>query len=389
MKRAVFILFCVICTSSAYAKTPNLFGVPTQFTTDSGVTFGAKGLYQYDLDDFSSDAIDPTTGMPLFKDANTWERKEFDLYAKWQNGFQIELGYDWQHSWTDNYVKYKSKSIGTFRVGQMLTQVGWEPNEGAQSWTFEAPALPVKAAYEKRRIGADWSYGGIKHVTLQVAYYWGGNLDGKYDGHTYSGRVVYAPIKSKTDVLHLGFAASREYPDNHIAQFSSPPEASLTKTALVDTKPLPFTDSIDRAGFELGALHDSFFLQGEYLAMTAHRELGLPEFQGHGFYLFGTWMLTGDTARTYKNTEFGLPKPIHDYGALGLSARYSQLDLRDGTVQGGHEHDWTIGLNWYWKNLAVQADYVWAHANDSPANLYVASIDPHVFELRAQIYFGP
>ncbi|MGH8216877.1 MAG: porin, partial [Rhodanobacteraceae bacterium] len=51
--------------------------------------------------------------------------------------------------------------------------------------------------------------------------------------------------------------------------------------------------------------------------------------------------------------------------------------------------NWTVGVNWYWKNLELQADYVWASANDSPANLYVAPVDPRVFEVRLQIYFGP
>src|SRR6185437_8986790 len=111
-----------------------------------------------------------------------------------------------------------------------------------------------------------------------------------------------------------------------------------------------------------------FYAQGEYLTIAAHREEGLPEFRGHGYYLFGAWMLTGDTPRTYKDGE---------------------LDLSDGIVQGGREHDWTVGLNWYFKNLKVMADYVWAHANRSPVNFYVAPVDPRVFEIRAQLSFGP
>jgi phosphate-selective porin OprO/OprP len=377
------------CTPALAAQAPNLFGVPTEYGLPSGFKFGAEGVYQYDFNDFSNDAIDPTNGSPLFDDAHAWDRKELDLYAKWSNGFEIDAGYDWNRSWTDNYIEYSSKKFGDFRVGQMRAQVGWEPMEGAQTWTFLTPGLPDKAIFEDRRVGADWSYGGLRHWLFQVQYFWGSNLDGKFPGHTTSARVVFNPVKSKKEVVHIGVAVSREHPSDHMAHFHATPEASLTKTYLVDTQPLPFTNAIDRGGLELGFMGGPFYAQGEYLALAAHRDNGLPEFRGHGFYVLGAWMLTGDTPRTYKDGEFDLPKPTHKYGALELAARYSELDLSDGIVQGGREHDWTIGLNWYFKNLKVMGDYVWAHANHSPVNFYVASIDPRIFEVRAQISFGP
>jgi phosphate-selective porin OprO and OprP len=378
-----------LCAGHAYAASePTLFGLPTTWKNDSGYTFGIKGLYQYDDVNFSNDPADPLTGAPLFEDAHTWERKEFDAYLKAPNGLELDVGYDWQNSWTDNYLKYSSKSAGDFRIGQFLTQVGWESVEGAQTWTFLTPGLAGQAVFEDRRIGVDWSYDKIQHWTLQAAYYARGNLDGKFPGHGYSGRVVFAPVSDKTDVVHIGLAASREYPDDHLAHFYAPPEAQLTKTYLVDTKPLPFTDSIDRMGLELGFMRGPLYAQGEVLRMAAHRENGLPEFVGDGFYVFGAWMLTGES-RSYKDTEFGMPKPAHKYGAFELALRYSELNLRDGIVQGGREDDWTLGLNWYLNsNLRLQANYVWAHANDSPANLYVAPVDPRVFEVRAQLYFG-
>lgn len=153
---------------------------------------------------------------------------------------------------------------------------------------------------------------------------------------------------------------------------------------------MPFTDSIDREGLELGYLHGPLFAQGEYLTMAAHREDGLHEFRGRGYYVLASWMLTGETARTYKFGKFELPKPEHKYGAVEIAARYSELDLEDGIVQGERERNWTIGVNWYvTTNLELQANYVWAHANHSPANLYVAPVDPRVFEVRAQVSFGP
>lgn len=39
--------------------------------------------------------------------------------------------------------------------------------------------------------------------------------------------------------------------------------------------------------------------------------------------------------------------------------------------------------------IEVMADYLWARANRSPANLHVAPVDPRVIQVHAQIYFGP
>jgi phosphate-selective porin len=138
------------------AETPRLFGVPTEYESPSGFEFDAGGVYQYDFNDFSNRPVDPVTGAPPFGDAHTWNRRKLDLYAKWSNGFEIDAGYDWDRSWTDNYIKYSSKTFGDFRVGQVRTQVGWEPMEGAQFWTFLTPGLPGHAIFEDRRIGADW-----------------------------------------------------------------------------------------------------------------------------------------------------------------------------------------------------------------------------------------
>lgn len=360
---------------------------PTKVKTASGYEYGATGLYQYDLNNFSENALDPATGTKLFDDANTWRRKEFDAYVKAPNGLEVDVGYDWSASWTDNYLQYSSTKAGDFRLGQFKTQVGWESTESADATTFLERSLPAEAVYEGRRLGVDWTYDHIPHWLLSAAYYQGGNLDGEHDGHGYSGRAVYAPLSTGATVVHLGVAASREWPDEHIARFHTPPEAGLSETNLVDSSTLRNTRSIDRTGVEVGVMHGPLFAQGEYLRMTAHRNDGLADFNGHGYYVFGAWMLTGES-RNYKDSYFSNTKPARYYGAVELALRYSELDLRDGVVQGGEQHDWTLGLNWYLgQHLKLQANYIWAHADHSPANDYVAPVDPRIVEVRAQIYF--
>ena len=99
-------------------------------------------------------------------------------------------------------------------------------------------------------------------------------------------------------------------------------------------------------------------------------------------------MLTGES-RDYKNGYVGNVKPSHAYGALEIAARYSELDLNDGPVLGGKQHDWTVGANWYLGNhLKLQANYIRAFSNkyNTTARSHL-EIDPTVFEVRAQVYF--
>lgn len=47
--------------------------------------------------------------MPLFKSTDGWNRSELDPYFKTPNGLEVQLGYDWNRSWTTNYIQYSSK----------------------------------------------------------------------------------------------------------------------------------------------------------------------------------------------------------------------------------------------------------------------------------------
>lgn len=365
----------------AVAENSFLGGWPTSYKTDSGYEIGIKGIYQYDSNQFAGDNA-------LFEDATTWSHKEFDGYFKTPFGLEVDAGYDFQtRTWVDNYLKYSAGKTGDFRLGQFKTPVGWDETESLGAQTFLERSLPGSAIYEGRRLGVDWTYDKIDHWLLSAGYYTGGDLNGNNDGHGYGGRVVYAPTRTDHDVLHLGLTASREMPDSGIANIGSAPEAGLTDINLVTTGQLTDTHAINRAGLEAGWMHGPFLAQAEYLHLAAQRDAGLPNFTGDGYYVFGTWMLTGES-RVYKNSYFTNVKPAHDHGAVELAARYSHLDLRDGIVQAGREHDWTVGLTWYLgQHLKFQANQIWAHADDSPANAYLAPVDPRIFELRAQVYF--
>jgi phosphate-selective porin OprO/OprP len=365
------------------ASTPVFAGGgdwPTSYTFDNGVEVGAKGLLQYDSNRFGNDRL--ADGSAYFDDAQTWRRKELNLYARKKGAFEINAGYDFQaRSWLDNYIAVETR-IGRFRAGQFKTPVGWEDgNTSTGSTLFLERSLPEQAIHEGRRVGLEWTRDVSARWHLQVAGFTRHDLNDDASGATFAGRAVYTPVQQDGSVVHLGLAASRELRDDRTARVRARPEVGLTPVRLVDTGTLHGVDRIDRGGLEAGWLHGPLLVQGEYLALQADRP-ALRDYDSHGGYVSAAWLLTGET-HGYKASGFSNPSPAHPWGAFELALRYATLDLDDGAVAGGREHDWTLGLNWYLgSHVKLQANYIRAFSDRG--NLRV---DPKIVALRAMVAF--
>ena len=128
-------------------------------------------------------------------------------------------------------------------------------------------------------------------------------------------------------------------------------------------------------------IREAIIEYGEYLDARVHPD-GAPSYRGHGWYAFGSWVLTGES-RGYSGGNVGDVKPKGPYGAVELALRYSELDLDDAPVAGGTESNWTFGANWYINRyLKLQGNYV--HARSDRRGL---AVDPNIVEVRAQIAF--
>jgi phosphate-selective porin OprO/OprP len=386
---------------------------PTKYKTADGYEFGFKGLYQYQLENYSGDTLNPSTGKEFLPDMNAWRRKEFNFYGKTPWGLDFNIGYDFTirdglptTGWLDNFVRYSNADIGDFRLGQFKTPVGWEEASSSSATTFLERALPVQATNMGRRIGIDWTYTGIPNWLINLAYFSGGDLNGDNDGHGPAARVVFTPFnrqpgagsREESNVLHLGLAVSREDRDattdgrgivsNPAARFRARPESGMTPTRLIDTGNLAFPGDIDRLGLEAAWIHGPLLVQGEYLRFSADPR-GKPSYEGDGYYVQGSWVLTGES-RPYSKGFIGNVRPVNDFGAFEIAVRYSSLDLNDGPVLGGKEDNWTIGANWYLgQHFKFQANYVWANSTKYYGGNIKQNVDvdPRIFEVRAQVYF--
>ena len=374
----------------AASSAPSLPGDwPTHVTFGDGTDFGVNALWQYDLDRFAHDG-------GRLADAHTNRRKYLGLYLKKKGMYDAKAEFDFQsRKWQDAYLRLQSKALfgtdaGAFRFGQGKTPVGFEGNSSSNATTFIELALPSQAVYENRRIGVDWSL--QRPDWLASLGYYGGDLQGDNDGRTLAARAAWVPLDRAGEVLHLGLAASRERPQASVnglgvesppaVRLRSTPEAGLAPV-LLDTGTLTGVDHIDRGGLEGLWIDGPWSVQGEYLrARTVFRRSDRPDFDASGWYVFGSWVLTGES-RPYKGGNVGNIVPAHPWGALELAWRYSELDLDDRPAAGGREHDWTLGANWYLgRHLRFQANYVRAFSDRRGL-----AVDPHIVELRAALAF--
>ncbi len=186
-----------------------------------------------------------------------------------------------------------------------------------------------------------------------------------------------------------------------------PPEltADSNGTNLVTTGALP-ASHLTQWGLEAAGNFQNFYGQGGYYSYQVERtpqaykaftsatksatQIVDPSNNDFsGWYLQGTWTLTGESRNYNPNTgAFTPPRPTTPFslangtiGAVELAARYSDLDLNDNvsdsskvitgwtgatnrtytyynTVRGGDQRAWTIGLNWFpIYNVRVALDY--------------------------------
>jgi len=320
-----------------------------------------------------------------FADDSDFRRRELGVSLRRKDHYELSVQRDLaSDTWMDVALKLDSKGLlgrdaGSLRMGQFKTPVGFDGVGSSRNSPFLESALPVQVAYAGRRIGAEWSLQRPSWLA-SVAWFDGGDLEGANEGSTFAARTAWVPRKGPGDVLHLGIAGSRERPDSHAFRMRARPEVGLTDVRLVDTGTLAGVDAIHRIGLEGLWIHGPWSLQGEVLDVRAQRSDGLDGVAGRGAYLFGSWVVSGES-RSY-NGYAGNVVPAST-SALELLLRYSQLDLDDGQTLGGRQSNWTVGANWYLgRNFKLQANYVFAHARRDGVLR-----DPEAFGLRAQFHF--
>lgn len=232
-----------------------------------------------------------------------------------------------------------------------------------------------------RATGSRW-YGALTLTSRTV------NDTGVFDAQTaLVGRGAALLARSEDLTLQLGLSGSYVLHPPDLGQdasgarrtirFRDRPELRISGTRLIDTGSID-ADHAFAAGLEFLARWRNFLLQGESFRFGIERArpttLSDPQFSG--YYLEGSWVLTGEPHRYNAATAaMQNPRPRKDFarsggwGAWELAMRYSHVDLNHhagepgvfaapDAVRGGVQDIFTVGLNWYLNaNIRFLLDY--------------------------------
>lgn len=321
-------------------------------------------------------------------------------------------------------------------------------------------ALPWQASGGSRYfdLAGRLTYAPIKdehtlvHVGVSGRYHQVNDATGANDDRVLN---LGARIKSEAFTLNQTLLGT---PDLSCGTINAPAPTNIVNASAYAAK---CTKNVETFDLEMAVSHGPFSIQGEYIgsrynrnqsainqafylasvnaATAALNPTGVPlvpfgrSAYFSGYYAQATWWITGEERAqaydvAYKNgaafTQLNIKNPFSagGWGAWGLSARYSSVDLNNGPyqggqlaswialaafsgnralaayvtnvgIQGGKQQDVTVGLNWY-PDLGVNFQLNWtrvmnivAPVNGNLNQSYSTGAHPNLIEMRAKVYF--
>ncbi len=359
-------------------------------TYDGAFSFELGGRLMVDSAYYQEDQNDLGNGTEL-------RRARLDVEGVLFSDYGYEFGVDFgggDADVKDAFIEYRGWWPTKVKIGQFKEPFSLEELTSSKYITFMERALPNEFA-PGRHVGVGVQSRGDGWTA--AAGLFGESFDDDVkdegdEGWGVTGRVTYAPLRDDRRALHLGAAVSHREPDDtDEIKFNARPESHVTDVKYLNTDDIADVSHINLVGLEAAWVEGPFSLQGEYVAATIDRHAGQSGLDFDGWYVYGSWFLTGES-RIYKpkSGKFGRINPVTDSGAWELALRYSSLDLSDNDISGGEAEQITLGLNWYVNpHLRFMANYIIVDndaAADDAGDL-AGDDDPSIFQLRAQLDF--
>jgi len=312
-------------------------------------------------------------------------RATIDFDGKFGRNWGFEVGYNLSDgrdihfssdAFRDVALTWKGWSVANLTIGQFKLPFGLEELTSSNNISFVERALPIDAFVPSRRIGIGLIRERRNYTMSAMTF--STSIGDKHRGQGFGMRVTLAPVLNQRTAVHLGAAAVTEDPDGKV-KFDTAPESRVGDVDLVNTGGIDGAQHINRLGLEGAWRHGPYSVQAEWIVANVRRETGFASTWFDGWYVNGSWVLTGEM-RPYKHGKFKEIKPENPFGALELITRYSRIDLDDAGVRGGHEHNFTVGLNYYLnKHVRVMLNYIRAHSERRGV-----TDDPNIILLRTQ-----
>ena len=369
---------------------------PTFADVGGNFTFKPRGTFQIDYAAYNRRGA----GRYDYNSGTDIRRGRFGFDGTFYKNFKYRIEAEFVKNSVnllDAYVSYGGIKNWVFTVGQQKAPFGLEANttDALNSFLERGMANAAFGAVgAERRVGVTAAYQTDK-LNATIGLFGSGEAVQRNEStpdETYgvNARVTWDPILDTGRLLHVGASGFKvaSIAAHTISGLGDRPGSRVDGGRLVSiningTAPSGGIPTGARNatywGLESAAVFGPFSVQGEYNHLSVDRFGAAPTVNVDGFYVFGSWFLTGES-RSFKNGVVDRVKPFSDFapgggwGAIELLARYDTLDLTDAGFQSiagravkRKGETWTLGLNWYLNpNLKFVANYIRFKGENSP-----------------------
>ncbi|MFL6844465.1 MAG: porin [Allosphingosinicella sp.] len=390
---------------------PVQFGWAPTFSDPSGdFTFKPRGVVEADYAAFAE-----RSGGYDYNDGTAFRRARLGVEGTAFKVFNYRLEVDFAGNsvaLTDAYLQYAGVKKLLLTAGQHKAPFGLESNNSDNYNTFLERGMFTNAfgnAGAERRIGVSAAYAPSPNLNLAVGLFGDNESISRSTGapltaapdesRGVNGRASWEPVFETGRIVHLGASAYYrtglkvgDTPD--AVRLSDRPNIRVDNGNIADSGIITGVDSLRYAGAEAATVLGPVTLAGEYGRLWLDRPtLGDTAFDG--FYVYGTWFLTGET-RPFKGGNFDRVKPKRPigkggFGAVELALRYDRLDLADTPVlarAGNRAESLTFGVNWYFNPYAkLMLNWVRFSGTNTPLDPVGAETEGDALAARLHLDF--
>jgi len=297
----------------------------------------------------------------------------FDKGFETENKDDITL-FDWRLD-----IPFFKNSV--MSIGKQKEPISMERLTGMVFLPWQERSAVADALLPARNVGVVWNGSSPEKYSSWAFGVFNDWFDAEQDfsdsASQFAGRLTWAPFmtEDESNLLHLGLGY--RYSDAKEGfRFRTEPEFNKSPV-LVDTAfgndvaALP-ADKMETYNLELSWRKGPFWLASEYFR-TAVKNPALKNPKFDGYYVSASWVLTGEMRPYNKKNGLFRPVPIsrtvyqNGKGAWEIAARYSNITLTDGKVEGGDMQIGSLGLNWWltpFFSLGVNYRYIWNNQDE-------------------------
>ncbi len=315
---------------------------------------GSESLYG-DLDEYEGGEIRALRlgVMGTFNFSNPWIYNFTIATNAFDKGFELEdldtlVLYDYR-------IDIPASKNTTISLGKQKEPISMERLMGMVFEPMQERSAVSDAMLPARNVGIVWSGRNAGTYTTWAVGAFNDWLDTNQDldetASQFVGRFTWVPLVSEdeSNLLHLGVGYRYSDAKEGFHYYTEP---EMNKYPLFVDTGFHEADRAETVNLELSWRRGPFWLASEYMQSNVkNSELDDPSF--NGYHITASWIVTGEM-RPYNKTNgtFGnapVAKTMHQdgFGAWEVGARYSELNLADGFIDGGNMQISSLGVNWW------------------------------------------